>query len=233
MILRMSENHKPENPVIAKVKGAQRSFITLLRNYFITGVLVTAPLTITIYLTYVLFHFIDTQVSAILPGELHDDIYGRATIPGIGILIALGFFISVGWLATNFLGRMLIRISEYILDRVPIIRALYKSVKQLLETLIGSQAQAFREVVMIEYPRKGSWTLGFVTGFVEGEIQDATPEDLINVFVPTAPSPVNGFLLFVPRSEILPLKMTVDEGIKMVISMGIITPEIKEQIENK
>lgn len=201
------------------------SLLKRLRSYLFAGILVTAPITLTIYLTYLFLTFVDRQVANILPEELYNQLYGRTMFPGVGVLIAVLFFIVVGWLATNFLGRMLVRASEYIVARVPVINTLYKSVKQLFETLIGSQAQAFREVVMIEYPRKGTWTLGFVTGFTEGEVQDVTPEDLINVFVPTAPSPVNGFLLFVPRNEMIPLKMSVEEGIKMVISMGIITPE--------
>jgi uncharacterized membrane protein len=228
----MNAKHAPKEP--APKTGNEfwsHSVFTLLRNYFITGILVTAPLAITIYLTYIFFHFIDSQVSGILPHEVYGAVQGLATIPGLGIVSALVFFIFVGWLATNFLGRFLIRLSDYIMHRVPIINTLYKSTKQVFETLIGSQAQAFREVVMIEYPRKGSWTLGFVTGFTKGEIQDATPEDLINIFVPTSPSPANGFLLFIPRSELIPLKMSVDEGIKMVISMGIITPDNNKQIE--
>lgn len=201
----------------------QRGFIARMRSYFLTGILVTAPLTITVYLTFVVFHFVDTQVSNILPGQLYNG------LPGLGILIALSFFITVGWFATNFMGRLVIRISEYIVHRVPIINTLYKSVKQVFETLMGSQAQAFREVVLIEYPRKGCWTLGFVTGFYEGEIQQAAPDDLVTVFVPTAPSPVNGFLLFVPRKDMIPMQMTVDEGIKMIISVGIITPLPKDE----
>lgn len=200
------------------------SIMRRLRGYLLAGVLLTAPITLTVYLTYIFLTFVDAQVAGILPLELYESYYAHTAVPGAGLLIALAFFIMIGWFATNFLGRSFIRVSEYIVNRLPVINVLYKSVKQLIETLVGSQSQAFREVVMIEYPRKGTWTLGFVTGFTEGEIQDIAEDDLINVFVPTAPSPVNGFLLFVPRHEMVHLNMSVEDGIKMVISMGIITP---------
>lgn len=203
------------------------SIFRRLRSHLLAGILVTAPITLTVYLTYIFLTFVDAQVTGILPLDIYEAYYAHTTIPGIGLLIAVFFFIFVGWFARNFMGRMLIQVSEYIVHRLPVINALYKAVKQVMETLLGSQAQAFREVVMIEYPRKGTWTLGFVTGFTEGEIQDISKDDdLINVFVPTAPSPVNGFLLFVPKADMIPLKMSVEEGIKMVISMGIITPEL-------
>lgn len=205
-------------------KGLHVSLMARLRGYFLAGILVTAPISITIYLTWIFLTFIDGRVAAFLPEEGYNALHGATTIPGAGLIIAIVFFIVIGWFATNFLGRLVGRISEYILDRVPVINTVYKALKQVFETIIGSQAQAFREVVLIEYPRAGTWTLGFVTGVPEGEIQNvAKGSELINVFVPTAPSPVNGFLLFVPKKDIIPLKMTVEDGIKMVVSVGIIT----------
>lgn len=198
------------------------------RRYFLTGILVTAPVSITIYLTYVFLSAVDTQVARILPQEWYNALYGGATVPGLGIVIALVFFTLIGWLATNFMGRLIIQASEYILHRVPLIGALYKGVKQVFETVIGTQAQAFREVVLLEYPRPGSWTLGFVTGPVDPEIQGYTGQDMLSIFVPTAPSPVNGFLLFIPRKDVVPLQMSVEDGIKMVVSIGMIAPPAKK-----
>ncbi len=194
-----------------------------LRKFFLTGVLVTAPIAITLYVTYIFIVFMDRQLTNILPNNLQPA-YGESVFPGSGLVITVLFFIGIGWLATNVLGQLFIQMSEYVMGRMPIIRTFYNAIKQVIETLMGSQAKAFREVVLIEYPRKGTWTLGFVTGIPEGEIQGDLNQDLVTVFVPTAPSPVNGFLLFVPRKDMISLKMSVDEGIKMVISCGMIAP---------
>lgn len=198
----------------------KRSFGARLRGYFLAGILVTAPIGITIFLTWKFFAFVDNTVAGLIPPHYYPHIY----LPGIGIAIAIVFFFLVGWFATNFLGRMFIRIAEYIVDRVPIIRNLYSAIKQIFETVMASQSQAFREVVMLEYPRKGVYSIGFVTGKSEGEVQTATKNETINVFVPTTPNPTSGYLLFVPKQELIYLNMTVEEGVKLVVSAGIITP---------
>ncbi|MCB1784576.1 MAG: DUF502 domain-containing protein, partial [Alphaproteobacteria bacterium] len=128
-------------------------------------------------------------------------------------------------------GRMFIRISEYFVDRMPVIRTLYSAIKQIFETIMASKSGAFRDVVMLEYPRKGIWSLGFVTGVSEGEVQELTEAETINVFVPTTPNPTSGFLLFVPRSDLHFLDMSVEDGVKMVVSGGIITPPYREKAE--
>lgn len=195
-----------------------------LRGYFLAGILVTAPISITIYLTWSFLTFVDRRVSHMLPHEWYQALYGGTTVPGVGLIFALVFFVVIGWFATNFLGRIFIRLSEYIVDRVPVIRTLYSAIKQIFETIMATQSQAFREVVMLEYPRKGVWSIGFVTGKSEGEVQHTTEEETINVFVPTTPNPTSGYLLFVPRKELRYLKMSVEEGVKLVVSAGIITP---------
>ena len=137
---------------------------------------------------------------------------------------AIAAFILIGWFATNFLGRLLINVYEYVVHRMPVIRTLYGAIKQVFETIMASKSQAFREVVMLEYPRIGVWSIGFVTGFSKGEVQSTTEHETINVFVPTTPNPTSGYLLFVPKKEIKYLNMTVEEGVKLVVSAGIITP---------
>jgi uncharacterized membrane protein len=209
------------------VSARSRLFMKELRRYLITGVLVTAPIAITLYLAWSILVFIDRQVAKILPGDWQYTVFGETIFPGIGLVLTIIFFIAAGWFATNFLGKIIVRFSEYIVQKMPGINTLYKAVKQVFETIFGSQAQAFREVVLIEYPRQGSWTLGFVTGIPEGEIQQGG-EDLVSVFVPTAPSPMNGFLLFIPRKDMIPLKIGVEEGLKMVVSMGILSAEEKK-----
>tara|TARA_R110001592_G_scaffold79054_5_gene236814 strand:- start:32834 stop:33547 length:714 start_codon:yes stop_codon:yes gene_type:complete len=198
-----------------------------LRRYFLTGILVTAPISITIYLTYIFLTFVDSKVGRFLPEEWYDALYGHTTIPGLGLVIVIAVFIVIGWLATNFLGRIFIRLSEYIVDQMPVVRTLYSAIKQIFETIMASQSNAFREVVMLEYPRRGVWSIGFVTGTSEGEVQKLTAQETVNVFVPTTPNPTSGYLLFVPKTELKYLEMSVEEGVKLVVSAGIITPAEK------
>ena len=205
-----------------------------LRRYLLTGIVVTAPISITIYLTYVFLTFVDTHVAKIIPDDWYRGFYGETAIPGLGLIVALTFFIIVGWFATNILGRLIIRIYEYVLDRMPVIRTLYGAIKQIFETIMASQSSAFREAVMLEYPRKGVWSIGFVTGRTEGEVQKNTNEETINVFVPTTPNPTSGYLLFVPKKELKYLNMSVEEAVKLVVSAGIITPsELDEKQSDK
>lgn len=195
-----------------------------LRGYLLAGILVTAPISITIYLTWSFLTFVDSRVSKLLPEEWYEALYGGTTVPGVGLVISIVFFIIIGWFATNFLGRLFITLSEYIVDRMPVIRSLYATIKQVFETIMATQSQAFREVVMLEYPRKGVWSVGFVTGRSQGEIQRTTEKETINVFVPTTPNPTSGYLLFVPKKELRYLDMSVEDGVKLVVSGGIITP---------
>lgn len=204
----------------------RNGIITHLRNYFLAGILVTAPIAITVSLTWAFLNLVDSRVRKLIPLEKilpHE--YADYAVPGIGVVIAVLFFIVVGWMTKNFLGRLLIRISEYIVHRMPVIRNIYGAVKQIFETVMATQSQAFREVVMLEYPRKGVWSIGFVTGTSKGQIQDLTKGETVNVFVPTTPNPTSGYLLFVPKKELSYLDMSVEEGVKLVVSAGIITPE--------
>lgn len=211
--------------------GWHTSMLGRLRRYLLTGIVVTAPVAITIYLTYVFFSFIDKHVGKLVPDLWYYGPYGYTTIPGLGIFIAVTFFIVVGWFATNFLGKMIIGVYEYVLDRVPVIRTIYGGIKQVFETIMASQSTAFREAVMLEYPRKGVYSIGFVTGVTQGEVQEVTKAETINVFVPTTPNPTSGYLLFVPRQELIFLQMSVEEAVKLVISGGIITPPTPEEKE--
>lgn len=211
----------------------QTTMMGRLRAYLFAGILLTAPISITIYLTYIFLSIIDDQVAKILPNEWQNALYVETTFPGIGFIISLAFFIVVGWFATNFLGRFFIRLAEYFVDRMPIVRTLYGAIKQIFETIMASQSQAFREAVMLEYPRKGSWSIGFVTGRTQGEVQSVTDEDTINVFVPTTPNPTSGFLLFIPKKDLVYLDMSVEDAVKLVVSAGIITPDAKKLVKRK
>lgn len=229
----MSKKRTVQQALGLRVNRVQRSLSARIRSYLIAGVLITAPITITVYLTYIFLKFIDDVVIHLLPEGLYHDYYGYAAIPGVGLLLALLFFVLVGWLTTNILGRFFVRISEYFVDRMPVIRTLYGSIKQILETIMASQSQAFREAVLVEYPRKGVWAIGFLTGETKGEAQDLTDKETVNVFVPTTPNPTSGFLLFFPKEDIKKLDMSVEEAVKLVVSAGIITPDAGEKGRRK
>lgn len=208
-----------------KTREGRDGILSGLRGYFIAGILVTAPISITIYLTWAFLVFVDTNVARLIPPEYNPNNYLPFSLPGLGLLIACAFFILVGWFARNFLGRMTIRVSEYLLDKMPVVRSLYGALKQIFETVMASQSDAFRDVVIFEYPRKDSWTIGFVTGVTKGEIQDLTNDEVMNIYVPTTPNPTSGFLLFIPKKDLIYIKMSVEDAIKMIVSGGIITPD--------
>jgi uncharacterized membrane protein len=200
-----------------------------LRTYFLTGVLVSAPLAITFGLAWWFIEFVDGSVMPLIPSKYNPEIYLPQAyqsygIPGFGLLVIVIAITLVGWLTTNFAGRALIKIYERILGRIPAVRSIYGAIKQILETVLANQSNAFRQAVLIEYPRRGMWAIGFITGETKGEVQNLTEDQVINVFLPTTPNPTSGFLLFVPKRDVVVLDMTVEEAIKMVMSGGIVTP---------
>ena len=196
-----------------------------LRRWFFTGLLVTAPILLTGYITWLIVGVIDGYVGSVLPGNLNPQNYVSFPLPGFGIIIGAIMIIIIGALARGFFGRSLVRLGESLVNRLPVVRSVYGATKQIMETVMASQSDAFREVVLIEYPRRGIWAIGFVTGTTRGEVQNLSRETLINVFVPTTPNPTSGFLLFFPRSDLISLDMGVEEAVKMVVSGGIVTPE--------
>ena len=200
-----------------------------LRAYFLTGVIVTAPLGITFFLVWEFITFLDTKVAGLLPDRYNPETYLPFSLPGLGLLIMLAFLTFVGMFTAGLAGRTLVRIGERLLSRMPIVRSLYATLKQIFETVLAHSSRSFREVVLIEYPRRGIGAIGFVTGPTRGEVQQRAEEELVNVFLPTTPNPTSGFLLFVPRKDLIPLDMTIEEGIKMVISGGIVAPSAEEQ----
>lgn len=207
--------------------------IKRLRSYLLAGILVTAPITLTIYLTYIFLTFVDSQVAKFLPLEVYEAYYAGTTVPGLGLLVAISFFIVIGWLTSNLLGRTFIRLSEYVVDHMPIVRTLYGAIKQIFETVMAPQGQGFRQAVMIEFPRKGIWAIAFVTGRTEGEVQRLTDDEVVNLFMPTTPNPTSGFLIFVPKKDIIFLDMSVEDALKMIVSAGIITPPDKKKAVTK
>ena len=212
----------PAGPV--KIKKPRIGLTRHLRGYFLAGVLITAPIGITFYLAWLFINWVDNTMTPLLPPAYNPETYLPFGIPGLGLLMVCFVMTLIGALTAGILGRFWIRTSERILSRMPVIRSIYSALKQIFETVLSQQSNAFREVVLFEYPRRGSWALGFITGSTRGEIQNSTEDEVVNVFLPTTPNPTSGYLLFLPRRELVILSMTVEEGIKMVISGGIVTP---------
>jgi uncharacterized membrane protein len=202
-----------------------------LRTYFLTGVIVAAPISITFFLVWQFLSFLDTHVAGLLPARYNPETYLPFSLPGLGLLIMLAFLTLVGMLTAGLAGRTLVRMGERLLSRMPVIRSVYSTLKQIFETVLAQKSRSFREVVLVEYPRRGLGAIGFVTGPTRGEIQARSKEEMVNVFLPTTPNPTSGFLLFVPKSDLIHLDMSVEEGMKMVISGGIVTPSMEEELE--
>lgn len=208
----------------ASQKVAKIGLSAKLRAYFLAGILVTAPISITFYLAWIFIDFVDRQVTPLIPSKYNPETYLPFSTPGLGLLVLFIFLTLIGALTAGFLGRLFQRASERVLARMPVIRSVYGAIKQVLETVLARQSKAFREAVLVEYPRRGMWAIAFITGRTEGEVQSLIEDEVINIFLPTTPNPTSGFLLFVPKKDLISLSMTVEEAIKMVISGGIVTP---------
>lgn len=211
----------------ADVRGLHLRLGARLRAYFFAGILITAPISITFYIAWQFIRFMDQAVSPLIPPAWNPQNWG---VPGFGLVAVAVSLTLIGALTAGFAGRLLVRLSETVLARMPVIRSIYSAVKQVFETVLAQKANAFREVVLIQYPRPGIWTLAFITGTTTGEVRDCFDEDMVNVFVPTTPNPTSGFLLFVPRRDVRLLGMSVEDGIKMVVSTGILTPAEAEKV---
>jgi uncharacterized membrane protein len=197
-----------------------------LRRYFLTGIVVAAPVLLTAYIAWATITFIDQLITPLIPRQYLPETYLPFKVPGIGLVIVLIAFTLVGWLAAGIAGRWLVQLGEAIVARMPVVRGVYSALKQIFETLFTQSSNSFRQVVLIEYPRKGVWTVAFVTGNTSGEVNRRLMNgvELINVYVPTTPNPTSGFLLFVPRDELRYLDMSVEDGLKLLVSIGLVTP---------
>ena len=200
-------------------KEKKRSFLTRLRNNFIAGVVVLIPIGITVYVTFLL-----VSISAkILPKEINPNNYLPYNIPGLEILIAVVIITLFGWLSLSFLGKKFLEIFNVILKKIPILRTIYSALSQMTETLTNKDNQS-KNVVLVEYPRKGCWAVGFATKENSGEITEKTKQKLINVFVPTTPNPTSGFLLMFPKDEVIYLDLSFEEASKFIVSAGTSNP---------
>ena len=206
-----------------------------IRAYLFTGILVTAPVAITFYMAYKFIFWVDRLVGQMMPPKLQayvNDIL-PFTVPGLGLIILIVVLIVVGMFAAGFMGKFFMRLGEWIVYKLPLISSVYSLLKQVFETFLSTKTQAFNKVVLLEYPRKGIWILGLVSSETKGEVKKLLKEEMLNVFIPTTPNPTSGFLIFVPKSETIELDMTVEEGIKFIISGGLVEPENLKQKAKK
>jgi len=212
----MSDGHRP-------------SAIARLRNYFLTGFVVSAPLVLTIYIVWSFIGWADSWVKPYIPATYNPDNYLAIRVPGFGLIVALVLITLIGFLTANFIGRAIVGFGERLLNRTPLVRGLYKTLKQLFETALSNKSDMFRTVGMVEYPRKGVWSIVFVGNEKRTEINDKLDKEgdpLIAVFMPCTPNPTTGFLMYVHRSEVVLLDMSIEDGAKLIVSAGLVVPEL-------
>jgi uncharacterized membrane protein len=202
-----------------------------VKKYILAGLLVWLPLAVTIWLLTTVLGMVDglfgwllSGTQAILPTGAHGFVEMLRHVPGLGLAVVLAALLLTGIFAANFVGQWWLRQGGRMLQRIPIVKSIYSSVKQVSDTLFSSSGNAFREAVLVQYPRTGSWTIAFVTGKPGGEAAEHLHADYLSLYVPTTPNPTSGFFLMVPRSDVVELRMSVDEALKYIISMGVVAP---------
>ncbi len=197
-----------------------------MKKYFITGLLIWIPLAITVWVLTLIVRTMD-QSLLLLPASLHPDHLLGFYIPGIGVALTLLVVLVTGLVAANIVGQRMVRFWEAVLARIPVVKSIYYSVKQISDTLFSGSGEAFRKVLLVHYPHPEAWAVAFLTGVPAEDVSAMTGEELVSVFIPTAPSPVNGFFFFVKKSETIELDMSVDDALKYIVSMGVVAPPVK------
>jgi uncharacterized membrane protein len=216
---------------------ARPSPMARVRNYFLTGLVIAAPLAITFYLVWWFIQWIDSWVKPLIPTRYNPEQYLPFAVPGIGVLLAFLLITLLGFLTANLLGRTLLASGERLVGRMPLVRTIYSGLKQMFETMLTSKAPTFNKVVLIEFPRKETWSIAFVATSAKGEVRDVLREsdkhedEIMSVYVPTTPNPTSGYLLFAKRKELIELDMTIEEAAKLVISAGLVSPEYHKRIK--
>lgn len=203
-----------------------------LRNYLFTGLIVAGPIGITLYLTWSTIQWIDRLIKPFIPAAYNPDTYISVEVPGVGLIAALMGLIFVGFITASIVGRSLLSYGESMVDRTPVVRNLYRGLKQIFETALSQKGQSFQRAGVVEYPRKGLWAIVFLATDAKGEILEKAGEEgaeMVSVFLPTTPNPTSGFLLFVPKKDIQLLDMSVEDAAKLVISAGLVMPDDKDE----
>ncbi len=199
-----------------------------LRRYLIAGLVVWLPLGVTVLVIRLLVNFMD-KILVVLPARYHPENLLGFHIPGLGVVLAVLIVFITGVVVANFFGRRLVAAWEALLARIPLVRSIYASVKQVVETIFA-KGESFRKVLLIEYPRRELWTIAFLTGGTVPEVQEKTRREVVNIFVPTTPNPTSGFFMMIPKEDIIELDMSVEEGLKLIMSLGVVGPADKERL---
>jgi uncharacterized membrane protein len=200
-----------------------RGLFGSLRTWFLTGVLFTAPAALTVWVVIGIVRFVDRAMAPLIPEEYRPEVYFHLpfAIPGTGLIIVIVGLTAIGALMATLFGRLLVRVNDHIFARLPIVRSLYSTLKQMFETLLANKAGALRQVVLVSFPVQGSWAIGFLTGTAPAEVSRHLADNPVSVFVPTSPNPTSGYLLFVKRGDMVILDMSVEDALKLVVSGGM------------
>jgi len=223
----MAKGKTPDEMIPGMGKPKQVGLFAWLRGRFFAGMVIAAPLAATFFILQFLITFIDNRVKPLLPPILQPETYTNYAIPGFGVLVLVIALTILGAVTANLVGRSLLAATDRIFSRIPIVRNVYAAIKQLTEVLANNQQASFDRCVMIEYPKKGSWCIGFVSSYAKAEIGTKLGTSKIGVFVPTSPNPTSGFLIYVEEAETIALEMTVEEGAKMILTAGLVVPEFE------
>ncbi|MFO1070081.1 MAG: DUF502 domain-containing protein [Geminicoccaceae bacterium] len=195
-----------------------------LRTYLLAGIIVTAPISITFFIVWQVIDYFDSRIAGLIPARYNPEQFLPFTIPGIGLLLTLVGLVLIGWFTASYVGRLMMRSGERLLHRTPVIRSLYSTLKQLFETVLAQSSRSFREVVLVEWPRQGTWSVAFVTGNAPAAVARVVDDDLVSLFLPCTPNPTTGYFVMVPRREAIPVDLTVEEAMKLIISGGMVAP---------
>lgn len=215
--------------ILEPKKKKRRTLLGALRTYFLTGLVVTAPIFITFYLALWFIELLDAYFRPWIPDIYRPTTYLPFDVPGVGVILAVVILTIIGSFAANFFGRALVRMSDRLLRQMPVFGTVYSALRQIFQTAVREDEASFRQVALIEYPRKGLHAIAFVTKEADRRVNEATGKSMIGVFLPTTPNPTSGFLLFVPEDDLTILELTVEEGARLVISAGLADEEADEQ----
>ena len=207
-----------------ELPATRRGILGRLRSYFLTGLIVTGPLAVTLYISWWLINLVDAWVTPLIPAAYSPELYLNYPLPGYGLVVAVVAITIIGFLTANLVGRTVIGVGESVLDRMPFVRGLYKAVKQIFETVFRKSGGTFRRVGVVEWPAPGLWSLCFITEHPQGALADALPPGTISIFVPCTPNPTTGYLVMVDAAKVREVAISTDEAFKLVMSMGIIQP---------
>lgn len=198
-----------------------------LRRSIIAGLLVWLPIWVTLLVLKFIVDILNSSLQ-LLPSKYQPDVLLGFHVPGIGVILSILIILFTGFLVTNFLGKKLVHLGEAIVKKIPLVRTIYMATKQVMETVLSSKGESFRQVLLVEYPRKGLWSVAFQTGNSAEEIQNHVGEKMVTIFIPTTPNPTSGFLMVVPKKDVVELEMSVDQALKFIISLGVVQPKAKE-----